>query len=156
VAKADGSAKWDRRQSGASAPRVLVAGILALGLAVGVTGCGNAKPTASITASGAAPGTSSTASQVPAPTVKRATDGTFFARVKDKQAALEAAKMQRELGLQLGRLGAASGSVQIVALQYGQGEPTEPAGVTYALAPGDVVTVSKTVTLCAVKVVSGQ
>ena len=96
-------------------------------------------------------------SEPDAPTVEIATDGTFFARVEDKNAAVKASKtMQRELGLQLEELGAESGSVQMIAFQYGQGKPKVPSNAMFALAPGEFTSVSKTVTLCAVEVGSGN
>jgi hypothetical protein len=135
-------------RKGRTVQRLVVVGVLALGLAVVVTGCGSStKSSASTT-----PSTSATPTGPVVPTVQLAADGTYFAQVADKSAAVDAANtMQTELGQQLKQLGAESGSVQIVAFQYGEGTPTVP-NASYALSAGDVITVSKTVTLCGVAV----
>ena len=78
--------------------------------------------------------------------------GSFSARVKDESAAITACTtQQRELGLQLKKLGEAAG-VSILVLEYGQGPPSVPTDNTYALAAGDHVTVSDSATLCGVEV----
>lgn len=126
---------------------LVVVGVLALGLAVGVAACGSTtnKPTASPTAS-------PTTTEPVAPTVSADNNGNYYALVEDRKAAVAAAHtMQSELGLQLKQLGAPSGSVQVVAFEYGQGTPDFGNNV-YALEAGDVVNVSTTVTLCGVKV----
>ena len=123
--------------------RLVVVGVLALGLAVGVAACGSTtnKPTAS-----------PTITEPVAPTVSADDNGNYYALVEDRKAAVAAANtMRSELGLQLKQLGAPSGSVQVVAFEYGQGTPDFGSNV-YALAAGDVVNVSTTVTECGVTV----
>ncbi len=89
------------------------------------------------------------------PVVQRAPElgaGTFSAPVKDESAAITACTtQQRELGLQLKKLGAAAG-VSTLVFESGQGLPSVPTNATYALAAGDHVTVSPNATLCGVAV----
>jgi len=142
--------------------------IVALGVVAAVTlaacgGKGASTTSASATTSSTSATTSSTSSgKAGIPRIERAADGVFLARVEQghaatlKLAAEEVCKtMQLELGLQLARLGAQSGSVEMVLLQYGKGKPTERPTNAYAFAEGDFAVVSDTLSLCGVKVGSG-
>lgn len=120
----------------------------ACALALVAAGCGGSSSTSSSSGTGSSSTTGHATTSAPATAIKRAADGSFFARVAGKSAAVAACKTQHELGLQLKQLGA-SGPVELVAFQYGQGTPTAGPN-TYALGAGDVASPTSTVTLCGV------
>lgn len=124
MAKAHGSPNSSRDRKAGTVLRLVVFGILVWGLAIGVTGCGNATSSTPTTTYGAEPSASSTANKAAVPILKReGAANAIIAQVKDKQAAEEAcSKMQRELGLQLEQLGEPPGELGLVTLQYGQVE----------------------------------
>jgi hypothetical protein len=121
--------------------RLIVVGLISLGLAFGMTACGSSTSTKA----------TETTIKPSAPTLVRGADGHYSARVNNKSEARETCNMQSELGAQLKTLGASS-SVELVVLHYGPGKPIIPSDQSYAFVAGDFFVVSKNATLCGVAV----
>lgn len=129
------------KRRGARALPLLAA--LALALVLASTGCSATRGTPQ-------------PSQPTGSPIERTQDGRFFARVKDRNAALEAASVQRQpdLAQQLKQAGAASG-LQTVAFVYDQEKFTsyfENALAPVALTEGQIATAFDGFVLVCVKV----
>jgi maltose-binding protein MalE len=118
--------------------RLIIVGVMTLGLVIGTTACGSSS--------------SSKSTNTPtAPTLERGSNGHYFALVANKSEAKAVCKLQSALGAQLKKLGSTA-TVDIVEFHIGSGNPIIPSGNTYAYSAGDFFVISKNVALCGVAV----
>jgi len=124
--------------------RLIIVGVMTLGLVIGTTACGSSSSTKSNN-------TTQSNNTPTAPTLERGSDGKYFAVVANKSEAEAACKMQKALGAQLKKLGSTA-TEEMVEFHTGSGNPIIPAGNTYAYSAGDFFVISKNVALCGVAV----
>ena len=125
--------------------RLIIVGVMTLGLVIGTTACGSSSSTKSNN-------TTQSNNTPTAPTLERgSSDGKYFAVVANKSEAEAACKMQKALGAQLKKLGSTA-DVDLVEFHIGSGNPITPSGNTYVYSAGDFFVISKNVALCGVAV----
>lgn len=118
--------------------RLIIVGVMTLGLVIGTTACGSSS-------------SSNTTNTPTAPTLERGSNGYYYAQVANKSEAKAACKLQSALGAQLKKLGSTA-TVEIIEFHIGSGNPIIPSGNTYAYSAGDFGVLSKNVALCGVAV----